>query len=192
MKIFFGLGNPGIKYATTRHNAGFMVLDKFAHINNIDINKQKFNSLIAESNLKGEKIVLVKPMTFMNNSGQAVSEVLNFYKPKLEDIIVVVDDIEIELGMLRIRAKNGKGTHNGLRSIYQHLKTDDYPKMKLGVGRFMRDKNLADFVLERPNKEDDAIIDDLIDKACEALDLFIDKPIDFVMNRFNGSVLKND
>lgn len=190
MKIIIGLGNPGRQYEDTRHNAGFMVLDKFADKHGVDISKARFNALLGEVFVNGEKIVLVKPMTYMNNSGQAVGEVLNFYKPDLEDIIVVVDDIEIELGMLRIRAKNGKGTHNGLKSIFAHLKTDDYAKMKLGVGKFKRDMDLADFVLARPSKEDDEIIDDLIDRAVEALDEFTVSPIDIVMNKFNGSVLE--
>ncbi|MFR1324317.1 MAG: aminoacyl-tRNA hydrolase [Ezakiella massiliensis] len=190
MKIIIGLGNPGRQYEDTRHNAGFMVLDKFADKHGVDISKARFNALLGEVFVNGEKVILVKPMTYMNNSGQAVGEVLNFYKPDLEDIIVVVDDIEIELGMLRIRAKNGKGTHNGLKSIYAHLKTDDYAKMKLGVGKFKRDMDLADFVLARPSKEDDEIIDDLIDRAVEALDEFTASPIDIVMNKFNGSVLE--
>lgn len=190
MKIIIGLGNPGRQYEDTRHNAGFMVLDKFADKHGVDISKARFNALLGEAFVNGEKVILVKPMTYMNNSGQAVGEVLNFYKPDLEDIIVVVDDIEIELGMLRIRAKNGKGTHNGLKSIYAHLKTDDYAKMKLGVGKFKRDMDLADFVLARPSKEDDEIIDDLIDRAVEALDEFTASPIDIVMNKFNGSVLE--
>ncbi len=190
MKIIIGLGNPGRQYEDTRHNAGFMVLDKFADKHGVDISKARFNALLGEVFVNGEKVVLVKPMTYMNNSGQAVGEVLNFYKPDLEDIIVVVDDIEIELGMLRIRAKNGKGTHNGLKSIFAHLKTDDYAKMKLGVGKFKRDMDLADFVLARPSKEDDEIIDDLIDRAVEALDEFTASPIDIVMNKFNGSVLE--
>lgn len=190
MKIIIGLGNPGRQYEDTRHNAGFMVVDKFADKHGVDISKARFNALLGEVFVNGEKVVLVKPMTYMNNSGQAVGEVLNFYKPDLEDIIVVVDDIEIELGTLRIRAKNGKGTHNGLKSIFAHLKTDDYPKMKLGVGKFKRDMDLADFVLARPSKEDDEIIDDLIDRAVEALDEFTASPIDIVMNKFNGSVLE--
>ncbi|WP_296255814.1 aminoacyl-tRNA hydrolase [uncultured Ezakiella sp.] len=190
MKIIIGLGNPGRQYEDTRHNAGFMVVDKFAEKHGVDISKARFNALLGEVFVNGEKIVLVKPMTYMNNSGQAVGEVLNFYKPDLEDIIVVVDDIEIELGMLRIRAKNGKGTHNGLKSIFAHLKTDDYAKMKLGVGKFKRDMDLADFVLARPSKEDDEVIDDLIDRAVDALDEFTASPIDIVMNKFNGSVLE--
>lgn len=190
MKIIIGLGNPGRQYEDTRHNAGFMVVDKFADKHGVDISKARFNALLGEVFVNGEKVILVKPMTYMNNSGQAVGEVLNFYKPDLEDIIVVVDDIEIELGMLRIRAKNGKGTHNGLKSIFAHLKTDDYAKMKLGVGKFKRDMDLADFVLARPSKEDDEIIDDLIDRAVEALDEFTASPIDIVMNKFNGSVLE--
>lgn len=190
MKIIIGLGNPGRQYEDTRHNAGFMVVDKFAEKHGVDISKARFNALLGEVFVNGEKIVLVKPMTYMNNSGQAVGEVLNFYKPDLEDIIVVVDDIEIELGMLRIRAKNGKGTHNGLKSIFAYLKTDDYAKMKLGVGKFKRDMDLADFVLARPSKEDDEIIDDLIDRAVDALDEFTASPIDIVMNKFNGSVLE--
>ena len=190
MKIIIGLGNPGRQYEDTRHNAGFMVVDKFADKHGVDISKARFNALLGEVFVNGEKVVLVKPMTYMNNSGQAVGEVLNFYKPDLEDIIVVVDDIEIELGMLRIRAKNGKGTHNGLKSIFAHLKTDDYAKMKLGVGKFKRDMDLADFVLARPSKEDDEIIDNLIDRAVEALDEFTASPIDIVMNKFNGSVLE--
>ncbi|MDO5716487.1 MAG: aminoacyl-tRNA hydrolase [Tissierellia bacterium] len=186
MKIIVGLGNPGSKYAPTRHNIGFMVLDKWAHLHGIDIHKAQFQSLVGELRLGTEKIILVKPMTFMNLSGVAVREVMDFYKLPLEDLMVVVDDVEIELGMLRIRKNANKGTHNGLRSIFQHLHTDDYPKMKLGVGKFMRDRDLADFVLSRPSKEEDPIIDDLIDRAIAALEVYCTEGIDLAMNKYNG------
>lgn len=186
MKIIIGLGNPGIKYENTRHNAGFWVLDYYAHINGVDINKAKFNSLIGEFYKNGEKIILVKPMTFMNNSGLAVREVIDYFKPNLEDVLVVVDDIEINLGYLRIRKTANKGTHNGLRSIFSHIHTDDYAKMKVGVGKYKRDIDLAQFVLQNPTKEENAVIDDTIERASKALDVFIEKGIDFAMNNYNG------
>lgn len=188
MKVIVGLGNPGAKYELSRHNAGFWVLDNYADKHRVSIDKAKFNALIGEFNHSGEKIILVKPMTYMNESGVSVSEILNFYKLDLSDLIVVVDDIEIELGTLRIRKKGGKGTHNGLKSIYNHLKSNDYTKVKLGVGKFMRDCDLADFVLARPPKKDSEIIDMLVNKAVDSLDAILDIGIDNAMNNYNGKI----
>lgn len=188
MKLVVGLGNPGAKYEQTRHNAGFWVIDNYADKHNVSIDKPKFNALLGEFQLAGEKIILAKPMTYMNDSGLAVSQILNFYKMSLDELIVVVDDIEIELGTLRIRKKGGKGTHNGLKSIFNHLKNDDYVKIKLGVGKFMRDRNLADFVLDRPSKSDMEIINILIDKAVLSIDEIFNNSVDNAMNKYNGKV----
>lgn len=188
MKLVVGLGNPGLKYEQTRHNAGFWVIDNYADKHGVSIDKPKFNALIGEFQMGGEKILLAKPMTYMNDSGVAVSQILNFYKMSLDDLIVVVDDIEIELGTLRIRKKGGKGTHNGLKSIFNHLKNDDYVKIKLGVGKFMRDRDLASFVLDRPSKSDMEIINVLIDRAVLSIDEIFKDSVDNAMNKFNGKV----
>lgn len=188
MKLVVGLGNPGAKYEQTRHNAGFWVIDNYADKHGVSIDKPKFNALLGEFQLAGEKIILAKPMTYMNDSGVAVSQILNFYKMTLDDLIVVVDDIEIELGTLRIRKKGGKGTHNGLKSIFNHLKNDDYVKIKLGVGKFMRDRDLANFVLDRPSKSDMEIINILIDRAVLSIDEIFNNSVDNAMNKYNGKV----
>lgn len=191
MKLVVGLGNPGLKYEQTRHNAGFWVIDNYADKHGVSIDKPKFNALIGEFQMGGEKILLAKPMTYMNDSGIAVSQILNFYKMSIDDLIVVVDDIEIELGTLRIRKKGGKGTHNGLKSIFNHLKNDDYVKIKLGVGKFMRDRDLASFVLDRPSKSDMEIINILIDRAVLSIDEIFNDSVDNAMNKYNGKVSLN-
>lgn len=188
MKVIVGLGNPGSKYEATRHNAGFWVLDNLADDQGVKIDRAKFNALIGEWNYKEEKILLVKPMTFMNNSGTTVQQIMSFYKLSPENFIVVVDDIEIELGMLRIRKKGGKGTHNGLKSIYNCIKTDDYIKIKLGVGKFMRDRDLADFVLSSPPNSDMEIINILVERAKDSILSILDDGVDNAMNKFNGRI----
>ena len=132
MKLIVGLGNPGDKYKGTRHNVGFMCLDRIADYNNITF-KQKFNGLSCEYNVNGEKVILLKPDTFMNNSGEAVIKYLTFYKCEIEDVIVVYDDLDIDFGKIRIKGKSSSGGHNGIKSIINHLKTEDFLKVKIGV-----------------------------------------------------------
>ncbi|MDL2311100.1 aminoacyl-tRNA hydrolase, partial [Peptostreptococcaceae bacterium OttesenSCG-928-C18] len=133
MKLVVGLGNPGKKYEENRHNVGFMAIDKLASENNINVNKLKFNSVYGEGRIGNEKIILMKPLTYMNNSGIAVMECKNYYGISIEDIYIICDDIDIPFGSIRIKKKGSAGTHNGLKSIIQHLKDDDFPRFKISV-----------------------------------------------------------
>ena len=135
MFLIVGLGNPGKKYENNRHNIGFMAIDYLAERNDIRVDKLKFDSLYGEGRIAGEKLILLKPQTYMNNSGQAVQKVASYFKIKEENIMVIVDDIDIEPFTLRIRKKGGPGTHNGMKSIVSHLGSKNFPRIKLGVGK---------------------------------------------------------
>ena len=135
MKLFVGLGNPGAEYAKTKHNVGFMLADKLAEKLAADNWREKFNALVAETFLDGEKILIVKPQTFMNLSGEAVAPIMNFYKICAEDLIVAHDDMDLPLGMIRLRPKGSGGGHHGIESIIRHLGEENFPRVRIGVGR---------------------------------------------------------
>ena len=134
MKIIAGLGNPGREYESTKHNVGFMTLDLLADKLGISISKEKFKALIGEGRIGTEKIILVKPQTYMNLSGESIREVVGFYKIDIEDLIVIYDDIDIPAGTLRIRSKGSAGTHNGMRSVVYQLQEDGFPRIRVGIG----------------------------------------------------------
>ena len=154
MFIVVGLGNPGKDYDKTRHNVGFDVIDLLAERNNIKLNKIKYKSVYGEGNIGGEKVLLVKPQTYMNNSGITVRDIYNFYKLPIENIIVVVDDIDIDFSQVRIRKKGSAGSHNGLKSIIHQLQQEDFPRVKIGIGKKREGQDLANFVLSRFSKEE--------------------------------------
>jgi PTH1 family peptidyl-tRNA hydrolase len=145
MYIIAGLGNPGKEYANTRHNSGYMALEYLAEKLNVKLNKLKFNSVYGETSVNGEKVMLVKPVTYMNRSGLALGEIIRFYKVPTENLIVIYDDIDIPLGTLRIRPKGSAGTHNGMKSIISSLGSE-FPRIRIGIGR-NQDMDLADYVL---------------------------------------------
>lgn len=180
-----GLGNPGKDYTNTRHNIGFDTIDILAEKNNISLNKIKFKSVYGEGNIDGKKVFLVKPQTFMNNSGVAVRELVQFYKIPIENIIVIVDDIDIDFAAIRIKKKGSAGTHNGLKSIINHLQRQDFPRIKIGIGKKYPNQNLADFVLSRFSKEERPDIEDSIAKAAEATEIIIKDDINQAMNKYN-------
>ncbi len=183
--VVVGLGNPGKNYFHTRHNVGFDTMDLLAYRNNIVINKLKFKSIYGEGTIGGEKVLLIKPQTYMNNSGMAVLGLYNFYKIPLENIIVVVDDVDIEFGHIRIRKKGSAGSHNGLKSIIYHLQSENFPRVKIGIGNKREGQDLADFVLSRFNKDERADIDFAIEKAALAVETIIAYDINKAMNEFN-------
>ena len=185
MIAIIGLGNPGKEYANTRHNIGFNTIDLLAKENNILINKIKFKSVYGEGFINGEKVLLMKPQTYMNNSGIAVMELFNFYKLPIENIIVIVDDVDIEFGQLRIRKKGSAGTHNGLKSIIYHLQNENFPRIKIGIGKPKENQNLANFVLGKFTKEERQEIDITIGNAVLAIESIIKEDIDMAMNKFN-------
>lgn len=185
--IIAGLGNPGLQYEGTRHNAGFMVMDKLGEKLGSDIKKMKFKSLCADVSVGGKHCVLLKPTTYMNNSGQAVAEAMNFYKLDIDHVIIVYDDISLEPGRLRIRRKGSDGGHNGIKSIIYLTGEDTFPRIKMGVGKKPHPKyDLADWVLGHFSDEDKEKMDKAAENACEALELMVSGKTDEAMNKFNS------
>lgn len=184
--LIVGLGNPGKKYEFTRHNAGYLCLDKLAQNLNIKINRIRFKSLTGDVAISGHRCLLIKPQTFMNESGQAVREAADFYKIPLEKIIVVSDDVALPCGSLRIRRSGSDGGHNGLKSIICHLNSNNFPRVKLGVGaKPYPDMELMDWVLSSFKKEDLEILRGTVDKACEALELMVAGDTEKAMGLYN-------
>ncbi len=183
MKIIVGLGNPGQKYANTRHNVGFMVLDHLSANLNTAINKSKFNALIGESYIGQERVILVKPQTYMNLSGEAVGALARWYKVNPSDVIVVYDDMDLPLGKLRIRPKGGAGGHNGMKSIIAHLGTTEFPRIRIGIGR--SEKDAVNYVLGNFNQQEFDIINNVITKAVESLQVWVRQDINAAMNKYN-------
>lgn len=184
--LIVGLGNPGEKYEYTRHNAGFLTLDRLCVEENFKINKIKYKSVIGEVNICSHKCIAMKPQTFMNNSGEAVKEAASFYKIPPERIIVIFDDISLPCGKLRIRRKGSDGGHNGIKSIIYHLGSDNFPRIKIGVGENPHpDYDLADWVLSTFKKDEMEQLKNAVESACEAVRLIADGKTDVAMNKFN-------
>ncbi len=186
MYVIVGLGNPGKQYDKTRHNVGFDVIDMLAKEYGISVTKIKHKALIGEGRIGTEKVLLVKPQTYMNLSGETLIDIYNYYKVDLENIVVIYDDIDLDVGKLRIRKKGSAGTHNGMRSIVKCLGSTEFPRVRVGVSKPMPGQNLADFVLSRFRKEE---ADDLamgLEKACNAVDCIIRENLDLAMNKYNG------
>ncbi|MBS4534680.1 aminoacyl-tRNA hydrolase [Clostridium sp. D2Q-14] len=186
MYAVIGLGNPGKKYNGTRHNVGFDVIDYLSQRNNVKMTKLKHQSVYGEFNINGEKVILVKPQTYMNNSGISVRSIVDYYKIDIEDVIIIYDDIDIDVGVLRIRKKGSAGSHNGMKSIIYHLQRDDFPRIRIGIGRPQENEDLVDYVLKKFSKDDREEIDDTIVRAAKAVEETIKTDIDKAMNLYNG------
>lgn len=186
MYIIVGLGNPGKQYENTRHNVGFNVIDILADEYGISVTKMKHKALIGEGRVGTEKVVLVKPVTYMNLSGESLAEIYNFYKVETNNIVVIYDDIDLDVGKIRIRKKGSGGTHNGMRSIVKCLGTTDFPRVRVGVSKPEPGRDLASFVLSRFSKEEEGDLKDGLEKAIKAIDCIIKEDIDLSMNKFNG------
>lgn len=186
MYLIVGLGNPGKEYEMTRHNIGFEVIDYMSYKNNVKLNKLKFKAVYGEMSINGEKIYLVKPQTYMNLSGESIREFCAFYKIPSENVLVIYDDISLETGRIRLRAKGSDGGHNGIKSIIYQLKSDKFPRIKVGVGTPPhKDYDLADFVLGRFSKEDIPVMEDAIKKSADAASAIIEQGMEKAMNRYN-------
>lgn len=185
MYVIVGLGNPGKDYANTRHNIGFDTVDLLADKNNIKINKIKFKSVYGEGIINGEKVILVKPQTYMNNSGETVRDIASFFKINMGKLIVIVDDIDIEFADVRIRKTGSAGSHNGLKSIIRLVGDDKFPRIKIGIGKKHPNQDLASFVLSRFSKEERVEIEESIDHARRAIETIIKDGIEEAMNKFN-------
>lgn len=185
--LIAGLGNPGPKYEYTRHNAGFLCIDLLAQQLGAKIDRIKFKSIVADVAIEGRRCLLMKPQTFMNNSGEAVRDAANFYKIPPEHVIILFDDISLPPGKLRIRRKGSDGGHNGIKSIIYLLNSDQFPRVKLGVGAKPHpDYDLADWVLSPFQKDELPRMKEAMEKACEAIRLIVQDDMDHAMNLYNS------
>ncbi|MBO7358003.1 MAG: aminoacyl-tRNA hydrolase [Lachnospiraceae bacterium] len=186
MYIIAGLGNPGKEYENTRHNAGFMAIDALADAYNISVSEKKHKGLIGKGVIEGHKVVLVKPQTFMNLSGECLRPVCDYYKADpATELIVIYDDINLSVGGIRVRKKGSAGGHNGMKSIIANMDTEDFHRVRVGVGEKPPRMDLADWVLGHFKKEDAEPLKEAIDKAKEAVLLLLNGEADEAMNRFN-------
>lgn len=185
MKVIVGLGNPGSRYATTRHNVGFMVIDLLAESSGTSRFQHRFAADIAERTEDETKVLLVKPETFMNLSGHSVRQVVDYYDVALDDLLVVCDDVNLPLGKLRFRTRGNHGGHNGLRDIQAHLGTSIYPRFRIGVGAAEGD-DLVDHVLGRFRAGERTLINEALGLAVQAVASWIHQGIDKAMNQYNG------
>lgn len=187
MYLVAGLGNPGKQYDMTRHNIGFEVIDFIAEQLNVKVNKLKFKALYGEARIGAEKVLLVKPQTFMNLSGESIREFCGFYKIPPEKTIIINDDTAIDIGKLRIRAKGSAGGHNGLKSVIYQLNSDNFPRIRIGIGApSNKNYDLADFVLGKFSQEEIPVLEEAIVKASEAAAEIIQNSVDSAMNKFNS------
>lgn len=187
MKLIVGLGNVGEKYDMTRHNVGFIVLDEYAHVKKVDFKlDKKLEANIAVTRINGEKVVLAKPTTYVNLSGNAVSKIMTYYKIELEDVLVIYDDIDLEVGRLRIRETNGHGGHNGIRDIINHLNTKDFKRIRVGIG-LDKSMPLDHYVLGRFSKQDITNLQPVVIDSMNAIDEFISNVyFKDVMTKYNS------
>jgi peptidyl-tRNA hydrolase, PTH1 family len=185
VKAIVGLGNPGSQYKGTRHNVGFDVVDEIARRGGVTFESAPAQALIARWRRPEEAVLLVKPLTFMNLSGQAVGELARYFKIETADLIVVVDEVQLPLGKLRARQRGSAGGHNGLKSVIAHL-GDEFARLRLGVGRGGDQRNLADHVLSRFDKDEAAEVERMTTRAADAAEMFVTSGIEAVMNAFNG------
>ena len=186
MKLIVGLGNPGAKYAGTRHNAGFSVIDELAERHNTKVDTCKHKALIGKGVINGEKVILAMPQTFMNLSGESVRAIMDFYKLTVDDLIVVYDDIDLDVGKIRIREKGSAGGHNGMKNIILHSGSQDFVRVRVGVGKKPEHMDLADHVLSRFSREDLPFMRESCGKACDALEVILSDGAVAAMNRYNG------
>ena len=189
MYLIAGLGNPGDKYFRTRHNVGFSAIDYISQKCGIDVKKLKHKALIGEGNIAGERVILVKPQTFMNLSGESIAEITSWYKIPNENIIIIYDDISLETGSIRIREKGSAGGHNGIKSVIMHLNSDVFGRIKIGVGG-NGDRDLADYVLAKFSDDDAKIIFNSLEAACLATEEYIKNGATSAMNKYNRKAAK--
>ena len=186
MYLIVGLGNPGSKYANTRHNVGWMAIDRLADDLGVSVDRNKFHALTAQAVLGGEKVLLMKPMTYMNNSGEAVEDAASFYKIPPENIIVISDDISLNPGKMRIRRSGSAGGHNGLKSIIQCVGSDAFPRIRIGIGSKPHpEMDLADFVLSRFIEEETKALQEPLENAGKAAELILKGDVQEAMNLYN-------
>ena len=190
MKIVVGLGNPGNEYTYTRHNTGFKVIDSLAEALKIEVRKRKFGARLGTGEFAEKKLILLKPWKFMNLSGQVVATAVGFYKLDLNNLIVVTDDLALDPGKIRLRAKGTAGGHNGLADIIEKLGTNEFARCRVGIGSNIKEvsQNQVDYVLSKPNENQKAILEKAIDRARDAILCWIEHGIETAMNKFNSNI----
>lgn len=186
MKLFVGLGNPGKEYEQTRHNVGFMVMDELAKRWNLAYNQAKFNGIFASHMISGEKVILCKPLTYMNLSGECVRPLIDYYKIDIDDVVVIYDDLDLPVGKIRLRMTGSAGGHNGMKSLIQHLGTDQFKRIRIGIGRPQNGQKVTDYVLGRFTKEEEHNIQQAIMRATDACEKFVASSFLQVMNEYNS------
>ena len=184
MYIIAGLGNPGKKYEQTRHNMGFLAVDFLAEKYDIKVNKIRFRALTGEGRIGGQKVLLLKPQTYMNLSGESVRLALEYYKVSPQELIVIYDDIDIQAGMIRIRKKGSAGTHNGMRNILYHIRTEDFPRIRVGIGSG-RKEDMINYVTGSVPKDEITLLKEAADKAACGAACIVEKGIEKAMNEYN-------
>jgi PTH1 family peptidyl-tRNA hydrolase len=187
MRLIVGLGNPGERYRRTRHNLGFMVLDSLAARAGARRGREESGALVSAGELGGESVLLIKPMSFMNRSGGPVLGLLRAYGSEPRDLVVVLDDVALPLGELRIRERGGHGGHNGLRSVIEVLGSEEFPRLRIGIRRDDAEDELADYVLSEFPKEDVLIVQEMVGYGADAVESIVREGVATAMNRFNGA-----
>ena len=185
MKIILGIGNPGAQYADTRHNVGFMAADRYAEKHGLTSWRRRFHSLVAEGTVGPHRVLLMKPDTYVNESGRAVRAAADWCNVSADGIIVVCDDFNLALGRLRVRGKGSSGGHRGLESVAAHLGTDEFPRLRIGIGGVQPERAARDFVLSRFSPADRSVVDAAVERATRALDVWLESGLDRCQNEFN-------
>jgi len=185
VKLIAGLGNPGDKYSNTRHNIGFMVTSALAKKNSVK-SSFKFDGLYGDYFLGGEKVIIFQPMKYMNRSGQPILKVMNYYDIEKEDILVIHDDLDLDLGKIRFRKKGSSGGHNGIKSIINRLGSQEFKRLKVGIGRPPENIPVTDYVLTKFSKDEKEILHNVIDDSVSAVELMLQKDLMKAMNKYNG------
>ena len=185
MYLIVGLGNPEQEYSNTRHNMGFDTVNKLAKQYNIEINKRKFKGIYGTGNIEGEKVIILKPQTYMNLSGESIKEAIDFYKIDNENLIIIYDDIDIKPGIIKLRKTGGPGTHNGMKSVIQNIQMKEFSRVRVGIGMPEYKNDLINYVIGKIPEEEIEILDKSTTKAKEAVIEIIKNGVDMAMNKFN-------
>jgi len=191
IKMIVGLGNPGPRYAQNRHNVGFQIVDELAAQHGLSFDKRQFKALIASGRIDGQRVLLVKPQTYMNLSGEAVQPLVSYYKIELEDLMVVFDDMDLPVGVIRLRPFGGAGGHNGMKSIINRLGSNRFPRLRVGIGRPPGRMDPAAYVLQDFSADEESLMAPVRDRAVQALETWLNSGIDAAMNAFNAGKIVN-
>ena len=188
MLVIVGLGNPGFKYSKTRHNVGFDTIDVLAKRYNIKVKKKEHKALTGECVINGEKVLLVKPQTYMNDSGRAIKLIMDYYNVPSDNIIIISDDIALDVGVLRLRAKGSAGGHNGLKSIIKCIGTESFKRVRIGVGKVPENYDVISFVLSMFPRKERALVKESFNEAASSIECIIEEGIEKAMSKYNGPI----